>query len=161
MIRLTKIIFFVADRANWISALSIALMMVITVIDVILRLFRCPIPGTYDVVGLLGALTISFSLGYTSIEKGHISVDFIMQKFPEKIKMTVNTVNNLIATVFFAVAAWQSMLYAMNLRDTGEVSLTLQIPTYPFVMGVSAGCLLLCLVLIAESMQSMRGVDIE
>jgi len=161
MIRFTKFIFFIADRANWISALSITLMMTITVADIILRLFRCPIPGTYDVVGLLGALTISFSLGYTSIEKGHISVDFIMQKFPEKIKMAVNTVNNLIATIFFAVAAWQSMLYAMNLRDTGEVSLTLQIPTYPFVMGVSAGCLLLCLVLVAESMQSMRGVDIE
>ena len=157
MVRFKKIIFFIANRANWISALAIVLMMLMTVADVVLRFFRCPIPGTYDVVGLLAALTISFSLGYTSIEKGHISVEYIMQKFSDKVKIAVNAINNFIATLFFAVAAWESAIYAMNLKQSGEVSLTLQIPFSPILYGMSVSSMVVCLVLLVDFFKVAGG----
>ncbi len=161
MIRLEKVILEIADKANWISAIAVFLMMMLTVLDVILRLFRSPIPGTYEIVGLLGALAISFALGYTSMEKGHIAVDFLMQKFSEKTRMAVSAVNDIIAMAFFSLAAWQSFLYAMSLMKAGEVSMTLQVPTWPFVCGIGAGCILLCLVLLVDFMRLLRGVNTE
>ncbi|ABW67806.1 TRAP transporter small permease [Desulfosudis oleivorans] len=143
-----------ADKANWLAGASIVAMMMVTVIDVVLRFFRCPIPGTYDVVGLLGALAISLSLGYTSAQKGHIAVDFLVSRFSEKVARGIHLFNNLVATVFFAAVSWQCLLYAASLKRAGEVSPTLKLPTYPFLIGIAAGFILLCCVLLAESVQS-------
>lgn len=144
-----------ADKANWLAGASIVAMMLVTVMDVTLRFFRCPIPGTYDVVGLLGALTISLSLGYTSVEKGHIAVDFLVSRFSPKTRNRIHAFNSLVATVFFAAVAWESIAYAMSLRAAGEVSPTLKLPIHPFVMGIAGGCVLLCCVLLAECGQSL------
>ena len=159
MIRLEKFIISIAEKANWVSAASVVIMMVLTAADVILRFFRMPIPGTYEIVGLLGTVTVSFSLGYTSIEKGHIAVDFLVQKFNVKTRLAINAVNNFIGMVFFGIIAWRCVLYAQSLHKVGEVSLTIQMPTYPFVYGIAVGSVLLCFVLMVEFIQSLRGVE--
>jgi hypothetical protein len=43
--------------------------------------------------------------------------------------------------------ARQCLVYAADLKGFGEVSMTLQMPIYPFVYGIAAGCGLLTLVL--------------
>ncbi|HOO72756.1 MAG TPA: TRAP transporter small permease [Spirochaetota bacterium] len=159
MIRFEKIVSALANKANSIAAIAVVVMMVLTVADVILRFFRMPIPGTYETVGLLGAVVISFSLGYTSIEKGHIAVDFLVERLPEGARLAISVANNLIAAVLFAVVSWQSMVYALGLKEAGEVSLTLQLHTYPFVMGIAIGCALLSLVLTGEFFLAIRGVE--
>ncbi|MEW6080059.1 MAG: TRAP transporter small permease [Thermodesulfobacteriota bacterium] len=148
-----------ADKANWLAAAAIVAMMLVTVTDVTLRFFRCPVPGTYDVVGLLGALTISLSLGFTSVQKGHIAVDFLVSRFSATAQRRIHAVNSLIAAVFFAVVAWESGVYAISLKAAGEVSPTLKLPVYPFVLGVAAGCVLLCCVLLADCGQSLAGEE--
>jgi len=69
MFRFGKIITLLSRRLNWIAAGAIIVMMLLTTADVILRIFRHPIPGTYEIVGLLGAVVVSFSLAYTTVEK--------------------------------------------------------------------------------------------
>jgi len=137
----------VADAFNWVSAAAVAGMMVLTCMDIILRMFRHPIPGTYEMVGFLGAVFAAFSLGYTSINRGHIAVDFLVQKLPGRVQSLVDGVNALICAVFFGLLARQCLVYADDLKSFGEVSMTLQMPVYPFVYGLAAGCGLLTLVL--------------
>jgi hypothetical protein len=74
----------VAEVFNWVSAAAVAGMVVLTCMDIILRLFRHPIPGTYEMVGFLGAVFAAFALGYTSVNRGHIAVDFLVQKLPAR-----------------------------------------------------------------------------
>lgn len=133
---------------NWIAMVSVVLMMTLTVADVVLRLFRSPITGTYEIVGLLGAIFVSFSLAYTSVVRGHIAVDFLVQKLKLRGQAIVDCINAFVCTALFGVIAWQAVLYAGSLRGTGEVSLTLQVPLYPFVYGVAIGCGMLCIVLL-------------
>ena len=132
---------------NWVAAGSVAAMMLLTCADVVLRYLRRPIPGTYEMVGLLGAVFVSFALAQTSIEKGHIAVDFLVQRLSPKTQTVVEAVNALICTGLFAIISWQSCMYAGKLRQLGEVSMTLQMPIHPFVYGISIGCGLLTLVL--------------
>lgn len=136
-----------ADAFNWIAAAAVVGMMVLTCMDIILRIFRHPIPGTYEMVGFLGAVFAAFSLGYTSVNRGHIAVDFLVQKLPARAQSFVDGVNALICTIFFALLARQCLVYAADLRRFGEVSMTLQMPIYPFVYGIAVGCGLLTLVL--------------
>ncbi|OPX38483.1 MAG: hypothetical protein B1H13_11265 [Desulfobacteraceae bacterium 4484_190.3] len=132
-------------------------MMILTSADVVLRLFRHPIPGAYEIVGLLGAVVIAFSLAYTSAERGHIAVEFLVRKFPRKAQSFIAIANNLIGAALFGLIAWQSILYASDLKQSGEVSMTIQMPVYPFVYGIAFGCGLLCLLLLTESFKSLKG----
>ncbi len=133
---------------NWMSAAALMAMMLLTCTDVVLRFFRHPIPGTYEMVGFLGAIVVSFSLAHTSLARGHIAVDFLVTKLSKSAQLHVDRINSAICAVLFSFVSWQSMIFAMETRKTGEVSMTLQMPIYPFIFGVAAGSSLLCIVLV-------------
>lgn len=153
---LIRWIFRTGHVFNYIAAGAIVVMMLLTCTDVILRFFHRPILGTYEMVGFLGTVIIAFALAYTSIERGHIAVEILVDRLPVKAQNTLEGFNHLIGAALFLLIAWQSKVYAGDLRASGEVSLTLAIPTYPFVYGIAAGCVLLALVLAAESLRSLR-----
>jgi TRAP-type C4-dicarboxylate transport system permease small subunit len=157
MLRIEKIIVPTADKANWIAAAALLIMMVLTTLDVLLRLFKSSIPGTYEIIGLLGAVVASFALGYTSVEKGHIAVDFLIIRFSPKAQALIGAINGLIAAVLFGIITWQSLLYALDLLKKGQVTMTVQLPIHPFVFGMAAGCGLLALVLLAECLHDLRS----
>lgn len=159
MIRLYKGITLVSRGFNTLAGTAVVAMMLLTCADVILRLFRHPVPGTYEIIGFLGTVVISFSLAYTSLEKGHIAVELLVEKLPLRIRAGVESVTSLISAALFALITWQSMTYAADLKQSGEVSVTLTMPIYPFIYGIATGSGLLCLVLLVESMRStMRTV---
>jgi len=157
MHRIEKRINGFAAAVNWVSAVAILAMMILTTLDVVLRLFKSSIPGTYEIIGLLGAVVSSFALGYTSVEKGHIAVDFLTCRLSPASQALITAVNAAIATVLFALVAWQATGHGIDMMNRGEVTLTVQIPIYPFVFGVAAGCGLLCLVLMAEFTRAARA----
>ena len=156
MLQIERLVSTLTRKLNWVAASGIILMMMLTSADVVLRLFRHPIPGTYEIVCMLGVVVISFSLAYTSAEKGHIAVEFLVQKLPPRMQAGITVFNNFVATILFALIGWQSIAYASSLKESGEVSLTLQMPMHPFVYGISIGCGLLCLVLTVEMVKSFR-----
>jgi TRAP-type C4-dicarboxylate transport system permease small subunit len=160
-LRIEKFANTLAQKVNWLAAAAVAFIMFLTVADVIGRLFGTPIRGTYEMVGFVGALVIAFALPYTSVKKGHIAVDFLMMKMPWLVRVVVNAINALIATVLFGAISWQSVLYAHSLKVSGEVSPTLQMPVYPFIYGVAAGCGMLSLILFIEFLRQFRGAEIE
>ena len=140
----------VAAVANQLAAAAVVGMMLLTTADVILRFFRCPIPGTYEIVSFLGAVMISFSLAATSINRGHIAVDFLIKKLPPKAAGFIDRVNTVICAVMFILITRYLLLYAADARRVGEVSMTLQIPVYPFIYGIAAGCAVLCAVFLLQ-----------
>lgn len=139
---------------NHLAMISVTVMMLLTSADVIMRCFRHPIPGTYEIVGLLGALFVSFSLAHTSMERGHIAVDFVFQRLNTRTQRILEVLNTLISATMFGGIAWYSTLYAEDLRKVGEVSMTLQLPLYPFVYGIALGCAMLSLTLIIRGVES-------
>ncbi len=160
-LRIERFVFGLSEKINWVAAAAVAFIMLLTVADVFMRFFGRPIPGTYELVGFVGSMIISFSLPYTSIQKGHIAVEFLMQKLPWLARVIVNAVNAVISMILFGAIAWQSFLYGLNLKAAGEVSMTLQLKTYPFVYGVAFGCAVLSLVLFIEFLRQLRGAEIE
>jgi TRAP-type C4-dicarboxylate transport system permease small subunit len=145
--RIERLISRLASFFNGIAAAAVVGMMALTCLDVILRFFRHPIPGAYEVVGMLGAVFVSFSLARTSMDQGHIAVDFVVQRFPERLQHAVEAINTGICALLFTVLCRQCVLYALDLKASGEVSMTLQMPIHPFVFGIAVGCAMLSVVL--------------
>jgi hypothetical protein len=50
------------------------------------------------------------------------------------------------------------VLYACDLRASGEVSLTLELPFYPFVYGIGFASASVCLVLLVDLSKSLPEV---
>ena len=93
-----------------ISSVALVSIMVLTVADVILRIFKRPITGTYEIVGLLGAIVIGFGIPITSWIRGHIYVDFLTQKFPQGRRNVVNIFTRLLGIGLFFVAGWNLII---------------------------------------------------
>ena len=146
-----------AGRAfNILACIAVIAMMLLSTADVVMRLFGKPIPGTYELVGFLGTVVVSFALAFTSMEKGHIAVEILMEKLPQRAQMAIEAFCNLIGALLFAAIAWQAVVYGLDIKASGEVSLTLQMPPYPFIFGIAVGCALLALLLVADFAKSLR-----
>ncbi|MBU0574719.1 MAG: TRAP transporter small permease [Pseudomonadota bacterium] len=154
MAQLQRGIVLVSRGFNVVAGAAVILMMVLTCADVVLRLLRQPITGTYEIVGFLGTVIVSFSLAFTSLEKGHIAVELLVEKLPRRMQVGIEAVTSLIGAALFSLITWQSLVYAMDIRQSGEVSVTLTMPIYPFIYGIAAGSGLLCLVLLSECLRS-------
>ncbi len=63
-----------------IAGLALAGIVFLTMADVILREFKLPIVGTYEIVSLLGAIVIGFAIPQTSLERGHVLMDFLTER---------------------------------------------------------------------------------
>ncbi len=136
--------------------------MLLVVGNVLLRaVFKRPILGTYEMVGYLTALGISFSLAHCALQKGHIALDFITEKFPEVMRTVNQAIIHSIALGFWGLSALYISKYAKNMMASDVVSPTAQIPVYPFVMLVGFGLLCLCLVSLVGLVESAGKVFVN
>lgn len=147
-----------ASKLYWIAGSAIVVMMLLTCTDVVLRYVRRPIPGTYELVCFLGAVAVSFAMAHTSVERGHVAVSIVVRLFPKRIQGLIGIITNSFGFVLFALLAWHSVLYANDLRASGEVSLTLQLPFYPFVYGIGFSAAGVCLVLLTDLCKDLTKV---
>ena len=147
-----------ARRLDMIAAMAIVAMMSLTCADVTLRMFRKPIPGTYEIVSFLGAVAVSFAMAHTTAERGHVAVSLIVQLFPKRLQGIIEGVMSIFGIILFGLIAWQSVLYGIDCQRSGEVSLTLQLPFYPVIYGLAVGAVVVCLVLLADLVEAIGKV---
>jgi TRAP-type C4-dicarboxylate transport system permease small subunit len=141
-----------------ISGTAIMMMLFLTCADIIMRFFRMPIRGVYDLVSFLGAITVSFGIAHTSLENGHVAVSVIVNKFPERSQAFIRTVVNFLSIGLFAVISWQSFRYATDLWASGELSPTVELPYYPIVYGIAFSTAVVCLVLFGAFAENLVKV---
>jgi tripartite ATP-independent transporter DctM subunit len=85
----------------------------------------------------MASVAVAFAMAHTSVEKGHVAVSFVVNFFPKRAQAIVGTITSSFGFILFALLTWQSVVYAIHLRESQEVSLTLQLPFWPFVHGIA------------------------
>jgi TRAP-type C4-dicarboxylate transport system permease small subunit len=125
---------------NMIASAALVLMMVLSCADIFGRyLFNSPITGTYDIVGLSGAILAAFAMPYTMLKRGHVAVELLIQSLSKGKRMVVETFSHLLGIALFLVLVWQALLLSRDMKAAGEVTPTLLLPFYPIVY-----CMALC-----------------
>ena len=151
-----KTLDWAASMFNGLSAAAVVFIMLLTCADVALRFFGRPVPGAYELVGYSGAVIVAFALARTSVERGHIAVELLVDRLPGRPRSLVEAVGSLAGAVLFGLLTWQSRVYASDLMESGDVSLTLGMPTWPFVYAVGAGTALLTAVLLLDALRHLK-----
>ena len=150
-------IFQISKWANVIAGVTLTLMMLITVADVILRPMGKAIVGIFELVAFAGAVVIGFSVPFTSWVRGHIYVDFFVQKLSLPLRKRVHTTTRCLGIGLFLMIGWNLILMGTDLFKSGEVSSTLQMPFYPIVYGIGVCCFIQALVLVGDIVKIFRG----
>ena len=142
---------------NVIAYIALTFVMLLTVTDVILRMFRHPIIGTFEIVQLAGAVVIAFGIPLTSWSRGMIYVDFFVNSFPRRAKDTMNILTRVIGITIFIFIGYNLCAFATDLFISGEVTPTKQLPFYPIVYSMGVACFVEALVLITDISKVMGG----
>lgn len=140
-----------------IAGIALTSIVILTVLDVVLRSFRKPILGTYELVAFTGAVVIGFAVPYTSWARAHIFVDFFILKFSKMGRNIFHVSTRLLGIALFFLAGWNLIKMAMDLQKSGEVSLTLQMPFYPVAYGLAVAFFIQCLVLFCDILKIIGG----
>ena len=150
---------FCAKVLLWIAGAALVAMTALIVADIIgIKIFSKPVPGGIEIVSFLAVVLIAFAVPFTQVMHGHVAVDFIVEAFPRRLKLVVGVFTAFLSMVVVGLLAVYSFRYAGGLRSSGEVSMTEQIPFYPFVYGMAVSLAVTLLVLILQLIRTVLKV---
>jgi TRAP-type transport system small permease protein len=143
--------------ASAVAVAALAALALVTVIDVAGRyLFNRPLLGAIEMSEFLMVFLSFGALALAELRGSHISVDFFIGALPERIRTLLDAVGALLGIVFWSFVAWRAAVHALRVREVGEVSANLTLPTWPFYLAVTVGCGLLAVALIGRLVRSLR-----
>ena len=151
----------VSKVAAIIAAVVLAAMMLLTVADVTGRyFFNSPVKGTWEIIGLLLVCAGTWGLGYCQVQKGHISITVLIERFSRRVQAIIRSVTYLIGLVGFSLLCWRMFLMAIRYLTTMKeyVTETLEIPYPPFMFMLSIGAGIMSLILIVDLVRSLAEV---
>lgn len=135
---------------SWAAAAALVVMMGLVNTNVFLRPLGMPIWGVFEVVGFLGALIMSFALIHPTLHGGHLSVELLVSRLPERVQGILAVVNRMVGVFVFGLITWQTARYGFQILDSGQVSGTLKMPLSPILWGISAAFGISALVLVVD-----------
>ena len=150
-----------ADHLHYLAGGAVFAMVLVTCADVILRLFRRPIPGAYEIMEQLGAIAVCFALAHTTAVKGHVSVSLFVQRLSRRTQNILDAITNLAGFSLFALATWKLLLKGAMQQVSGRVSLTLGFPLYFTLYIMAFSTAVLCAVLLTNAIFHARKAVVK
>lgn len=150
-----KIVRYV-DRVTWV--VLFALMCMITGEVLLRKILNSSILGYLELTELMMVLIVFCSLAFCEANDGHIKIDLVMSKLSPRAQAIFNLITQSICFVLFIFMSLALFRYAYVMKESGEVTVDLAIPVYPFVYSAAVGCGLLALVLLFKSIVAASEV---
>lgn len=139
----------IMDQVSWIMLFA---MMAMTTTDLFLRNFtNSGILGSIEMTEFLMVIVIFCSLAQCEVDDGHIRVNLVMDSFSPRIQALADLFTQFLCTILFALMSTSIYHHAVNMRSSGEVTMDLHLPIYPFVYIACFGCIVMTLVLLIKT----------
>jgi TRAP-type C4-dicarboxylate transport system permease small subunit len=154
-----KVVVRVSKGMNVIGICSLGILMLLITSDVIGRyFFNRPLSATVDVAQFSMIIAVYFSVAYCAVIKGHVSVDMLVSKLPERFQRVIDLFTGLASLFLFFFVGWGASQQLLRSISRDEVSWTVGIPVWPFRLALLAGVLMLFLVLLIEIFHTISKV---
>ena len=130
---------------------------IIVMANATIRLFGRGIPGDIELVQMGAGAGVIISLCYTTLAKGHVSVDLLLKLLPKKVQKFVILVNALIAIGFWIIMAYSAFIMVNDNIGFRDVTHILQLSLTPLRMLLFIGVSLISLILVTHSVRFFLG----
>jgi len=83
-------------------------------------LFSLPIPGDYDLVGILCGCAIFAFLPYCQLNRGNVLADFFTQRAPERVKAGLDAFGNVLFLAAVILFTWRLYFGMLEMKASSE-----------------------------------------
>ncbi len=132
------------------AGINITMMVLITVTNITLRIFKRPMSGTYELIVFFMIFMVSCSLPYTSWMRAHVRMDLLISVLPVRAQTALNIGTRCAGIALFLTIGVMSIVVGIDLRSSKEVSAILQIPVYIYAFILGCCSFVQCLVLFVD-----------
>jgi len=144
---------------EWLGVIGILLMFLVNFIDVVgAKFFLWPLPGSVEIISFSQIVAIAPAIAFTLILGRHIRVEFIIDRFPKRIRAAISSISSFLSLILFVLIIWQSFLYGQSLQKAGEIGSTSYLPFYPFAYLIAFCSVPVCLAFLIEVLKSLNEV---
>jgi TRAP-type C4-dicarboxylate transport system permease small subunit len=97
-------------------------------------------------------------MAHTTVESGHVAVSLLIRLFTKKTQAVFKLVTDTLSGILFGIISVRSVVYAQNLKESGEVSMTMQLPFHPFVYLLAFSAFAVMLVFLIAILEDIKEV---
>lgn len=150
-----------AERASlrlaWFSAATLALMTLLTFVDVLGReLLSAPISAKVEMTELAMGLTVFLGIGLTTFLRGHTRVDILILHLPDRWRATLDSMTYALSLLFVAAVCWRLGELALAQRHKGDLTQIWEIPLWPVSVVMVLCSLVMVAALAIQWVQALR-----
>lgn len=136
--RSEKILNKVIDIQQFISNIFLIFIMSIITFDVLGRnLLNKPLKGTYEMTELGAALLVFFALAITHRKDDHITIDFFVERFSEKVRNIINGIVEIVIAVILFIMSKNIFDNALRMMERKTTTTDLALSLYPFLFLIT------------------------
>ena len=147
----------ITDR---LAGICFASVMLLVVLNIIMRnIFKLPITGTVELVGLLTATGLGLALSNCEMQDFNTAMDVFTEKLPQKAQKVLEIFVYLISLCFWSIVVWRVFIYAF--ASIKWVTSTTSIPHFPFLLVLCMNLFFLCVVLLYKLVCAFQNASAE
>ena len=138
------VLYKIGKSISYVGMAMTVIMMLMIVVDVVLRFaLNKPILGSVELASYMLSIIAFTAIPFVESEERHIVIPLLFDRFPEKVRLFVNTMISAIGAGLLVLIGLGSFFLATEYLHRGKVTQVLSIPLYPFVF-IAAFCISLC-----------------
>lgn len=158
MERFERFIEKVSKTFEWVGVVGYLIMVLVNIIDVVgSKFLRLPLPGAFEVTSFAQIIAIALTIPIGLFLGFHLSIDFIIDKFPKTLKHLLTILVSAMCAVFFILIFWQTLEYGYSLQISEEIGSVSKIPFFPFAYVIALGALPVILFYVVRTVKSIKG----
>jgi TRAP-type C4-dicarboxylate transport system permease small subunit len=136
--------------------------MALVLANVIMRnVFKLPMLGTVEIVGLLTATGLGLALSNCEMTDFNIAMDIVTEKLSRRAQKVIDILIYLVSLGFWAIVVWRIFVFASTSYTNGRVTATASIPLYPFIFILGFNVFCLCVVLAYKLIRTVKEAPAE
>lgn len=109
--------------------------------------WNTPIFGSEELTTIMATLAVALALPYAHAQGVHIGVEVVVSRLRRRTREVMKLLTDIAATALFGITAWRMAVYGATMRDSGVVSMNLELPSYYVVFALGFGFLMFTLFL--------------
>ena len=145
-----KFIQSISDKMKFIGAACLVIMTLLTCIDVVGRFLRHPVFGSVEIMSFLGTFAVAMALPLTHKLRGHIGVEIVVTKFSRRVRAFIDLCTSVFSLGLFGLVSWQMFEYSIKFKESGEVSMNLELPEYLIILVVAVCFVIFSIVILND-----------
>jgi TRAP-type mannitol/chloroaromatic compound transport system permease small subunit len=141
-----KLIFKICHIAHRAAGGILIFLVIVLVADALGRFIGKPVTGSYEIVQYGFALIVAFSVAYTQLAGGHISIELIFGHLPAWLRRVFTFSSQILTLAIFSLITCRLCADSIAAYRLSEESSTVGIPIFIFELILAVGFALLVLV---------------